>query len=195
MPEASVNAPELLPASAVRAAAVVVHEGSESAVVAIYDTHLNAEDAIRELNRAGFDMKRLSIIGKDYQTEQDVVGFYNAGDRMKSWGQRGALWGGLWGLLFGSAFLVVPGVGPLFAAGPLVGWIAAAIESAVVIGGLSVVGAALYSVGIPRDSIISYEDQLRAGRYVVVVHGPQRDRDKMREALSQTRHCGLNDHS
>jgi len=54
-------------------------------------------------------------------SEEDVVGYYNTGDRMRSWGKNGAFWGGIWGVLFGSAFFVIPGIGPLVAAGPLVG--------------------------------------------------------------------------
>lgn len=113
-------------------------DGSEtadkSAVFAIYDTHEEAEEAVRELERSGFDMQKLSIVGKDYQTEEDVVGYYTTGDRMKSWGKTGAFWGGIWGLLFGSAFFFIPGIGPLLAAGPLVGWIIDALEGAVVVG-------------------------------------------------------------
>ena len=43
-------------------------------------------------------------IGRDYHTDENVIGYYNAGDRMKYWGKLGAFWGGFWGLLFGSAF-------------------------------------------------------------------------------------------
>ena len=93
----------------------------KSAIVAIYDTHEEAEEAVRELQKSGFDMQKLSIVGKDYQTEEEVVGYYTTGDRMKKWGKTGAFWGGLWGLLFGSAFFLIPGIGPLLAAGPLVG--------------------------------------------------------------------------
>ena len=49
-------------------------------------------------------MKKLSIVGRDYHTDEHVVGYYNTGDRMKVWGKAGAFWGGLWGFLFGSAF-------------------------------------------------------------------------------------------
>jgi hypothetical protein len=140
-------------------------------------------------------MKRLSIVGKDFQSDQTVLGYYNTGDRMKAWGQTGAFWGGLWGLLFGSAFFFVPGVGALLAAGPVVGWIVGALEGAVVVGGLSVLGAALYSVGIPTDSVLKYEVQLKAGHYLVVAHGPKSVRDEMRSALEPTPHVGLVDHS
>jgi len=63
------------------------------AVIAIYNTHPEAEKAVNELQRASFDVKRLSVVGKDYHTDEQVVGYYNAGDRMKhweSWGHCGA---------------------------------------------------------------------------------------------------------
>ena len=97
-----------------------------SAVIAIYDTHSTADNAVKELQRSGFDMKKLSVIGKDYQTDEQVVGFYNAGDRMKYWGKLGAFWGGLFGLLLGAALFWVPGIGPIVVAGPLTAWIVAA---------------------------------------------------------------------
>jgi hypothetical protein len=70
----------------------------DNAIVAIYKSHPEAEAAVMELQRAGFNMRNLSIVGRDYHTEEHVVGYYNAGDRMKYWGKQGAFWGGLWGL-------------------------------------------------------------------------------------------------
>ena len=113
---------------------------NNNAVVAIYKSHTEAEAAVKELQQSGFDMKKLSIVGRDYHTDEHVVGYYNAGDRMKYWGKIGAFWGGIWGLFFGSAFFFIPGVGPLLVAGPLVGWIVGALEGAVVVGGLSARG-------------------------------------------------------
>ena len=66
---------------------------NQTAVVGIYKTHTEAEAAVKELQKSGFDMKKLSVVGKDYHTEENVVGFYNAGDRMKFWGKLGAFWG------------------------------------------------------------------------------------------------------
>jgi uncharacterized membrane protein len=85
----------------------------EDVAVAIYNTHTEAEAAVKTLQKAGFDMKKLSIVGKDYHSEQHVVGYYNTADRMKAWGKMGAFWGGIWGLLFRAAFFVIPGIGPL----------------------------------------------------------------------------------
>ena len=78
-------------------------------VVAVYDLHTQAEQAVKELQSSGFDMKKLSIVAKNPHAEEHVVGFYNTGDRMKHWGGIGAFWGGLWGMLFGAAFFVIPG--------------------------------------------------------------------------------------
>ena len=149
----------------------MTNNNANNAVVAIYKSHTEAEAAVKELQRSGFDMKKLSIVGRDYHTDEHVVGYYNAGDRMKYWGKLGAFWGGIWGLLFGSAFFLIPGIGPLLVAGPLVGWIVGALEGAVVVGGLSAIGAGLYSLGIPKDSILRYETALKTGKFVVIAHG------------------------
>jgi hypothetical protein len=119
----------------------------KNSVVAVFATHEQAESAIRELQKDGFNMKKLSIVGKDYHTEEHVVGYYTTCDRMSYWGKMGAFWGGFWGLLFGSAFFWIPGIGPLLAAGPVVAWIVAALEGGVVVGGISALGAGIYSIG------------------------------------------------
>jgi hypothetical protein len=167
---------------------------NEDAVVAVYKSHTEAEDAVQELQRAGFDMKKLSIVGKDYHTEEHVVGYYNAGDRMKYWGKLGAFWGGIWGLLFGAAFFFVPGLGPVLVAGPLVAWIVGALEGAVVVGGLSAIGAGLYSIGIPKDSVLRYDVALKAHQFLLVGHGTADEIAKARDVLARTSPVEVNVH-
>ncbi len=156
---------------------------AKNVTVGVFETHEQAETAIKELQRSHFDMQQLSIIGKDYNTEEQVVGYYNTGDRVKFWGKLGAFWGGLFGLLFGSAFLVIPGIGQVLVFGPLVGWIIAALESALVTGGLSAFGAALFSVGIPNDSIVKYEKAVKANKFLVIVHGTEENAENARQIL------------
>ncbi len=157
----------------------------KNSVVAIFETHNQAEDAVRALQKDGFDMKKLSIVGKDYHTDEHVVGYYNMGDRMMYWGKLGAFWGGFWGLLFGSAFFWVPGIGPLVVAGPLVTWIVAALEGAVVTGGLTALGAGLYSIGIPKNSIVQYETDVKSGKLLLVAHGTADEVEHARNLLHQ----------
>jgi hypothetical protein len=166
-----------------------------SAVVGIYNSHTEAEASIKELQRSGFDMKKLSIVGKDYHTEEHVVGYYNAGDRMKIWGKRGAFWGGLWGFLFGSAFFLIPGIGPLIVFGPLVGWIVGGLEGAVVVGGLSALGAGLYSIGIPKNSIVQYEAALKSDKFLVIAHGTADEVAKAKGILETTGAAQIAAHS
>ena len=157
-----------------------------NSVVAIYDTHEQAEHAIKELQEAGVDMKSLSIAARNTHTDEHVVGSYNAGDRMKYWGKVGAFWGGFWGLLFGSAAFAIPGLGPILVAGPLVGWIVAGLEGAVVVGGVSAVGAGLVSIGIPKDSVVEYEVALKTDKYLLVVHGTPEAVEKARTIIDLT---------
>ena len=165
-----------------------------NSIVAIFKSHIEAETAVKELQQSGFDMKKLSIVGRDYHTDEHVVGYYNAGDRMKYWGKLGAFWGGFWGLLFGSGFFLIPGIGPLLVAGPLVSWIVGALEGAVVVGGLSALGAGLYSMGIPKDSILRYETALKSGKYVVIAHGTAEDTARAREIIARTTPEALEEH-
>lgn len=156
---------------------------NQNAFVALYDSHDLAEGAVKKLQKAGFDMKKLSIVGQDYHTEENVIGYYNLGDRARKWGGAGAFWGGIWGLLFGSAFFFLPGLGPVVIAGPLIASLVAALEGAVVVGGLTALGAALYGLGIPTNSILQYETELKAGKFMLVAHGTADDVEKARDIL------------
>jgi uncharacterized membrane protein len=166
-----------------------------NSVVAIYNTHQQAESAIKELQEAGVDMKSLSIASKDTHTDEHVVGYYNAGDRMKYWGKMGAFWGGFWGLLFGSAMFAIPGIGPILVAGPLVAWIVAGLEGAAVVGGVSAVGAGLFSIGIPKDSIVKYDVALKTDKFLLVVHGTPEAVDRAKEIIKGTDHSSYSVHS
>jgi uncharacterized membrane protein len=161
-----------------------------NSVVAIFQSHDQAEAAVRELQKDGFDMKQLSVVGKDLRTEEHVVGYYNAGDRMLYWGGQGAFWGafwgGMWAILAGSAFFWVPGVGQLLVAGPLVVWIVGVLEGAVVVGGFSALGGALASIGIPNNSIVQYETEVKNGRILLVAHGTAEEVEHAKDLLDQT---------
>jgi hypothetical protein len=165
-----------------------------NSIVAVYNTHGQAEAAIKELQEAGVDMKSLSIAAKDTHTDEHVVGYYNAGDRMKYWGKLGAFWGGFWGLLFGSAMFAIPGIGPILVAGPLVAWIIAGLEGAVVVGGVSAIGAALVSIGIPKDSVLEYDTALKTDKFLLIVHGSPEQVDHAKAIIDGTQHSSYTVH-
>jgi hypothetical protein len=168
---------------------------TQNSVVAIYPTHTEADAAVKELQRGGVDMRKLSIVGKGYHTDEHAVGYYNTGDRMKYWGKVGAFWGGFWGLLFGSAFFMIPGLGPILAAGPVVAWIVAGLEGAVEVGALGALGAGLFSIGIPKDSIVKYEVALKTDQFLVIAHGTAEEVEKARNIIETTHPAQFSVHS
>ena len=153
----------------------------------IFRTHTEAEEAIRMLIKSGFDAKKLSLIGKGYHSEEKPVGFYTAGDRIKSWGGVGAFWGGIWGLLLAPAVFVLPGLGVLAMAGPVVTVLVSALEGAVLVGGVSALGAALSQIGVPKDKVVKYEEALKMNSYVLVVHGGNEDQARVRSILDEAK--------
>lgn len=128
--------------------------GERNAVVAICHTHTEAEAAVKELKQAAFNVKKLSIVGKDYHTDKHVVGYYDTGDdQMKYWGT------------------VIRGIGPVLIAGPLLGWVIGALEEAVATGGVTAIGIALTNLGIPKDSVRNYETALKSQKFILMAHG------------------------
>lgn len=156
---------------------------NSSLVVAVYETHLQADIAIRQLHASGFDMTALSVIGKDYHTAEHPIAFYNAGDRMKLWGKSGAFWGGLFGLLLNPALFLIPGIGHLIALGPIVATIISAGEGVVVGGSAGLFVGALSNLGIPEDSVVRYERQIKAGKFLVIAQGTPELLEKARATL------------
>jgi hypothetical protein len=150
----------------------------------VFDNHAAAEDAIRTLGQSGFDMKKMSLVGKGYHSEEKPMGFYTAGDRIKAWGGSGAFWGGIWGMLLAPAVFVLPGLGVVGMAGPIVATLVGALEGAVVVGGLSALGAALTQIGLPKDQVIKYEAALKVDKYLLVVHGSAEDQERARSVLA-----------
>jgi len=164
-------------------------------VIGVFPDHQSAETAVKSLADAAFQMKNLSLVGKGYHSDEKVVGFYNSGDRIKFWGSRGAFWGGVWGLFFGGMFLTIPVVGHVIVLGYLTVAAVSAVEGAVVVGGLSALGAALYGIGIPKDSVIQYETDMAADRFLVMAHGTADEMARAHALLLQANPTSVEVHS
>ncbi len=158
---------------------------TNDSLLCVSKTHADADRVIGALSRCGIDVTKLSLVGHGYHSEEHVLGLYTAGDRILSWGRTGALWGGFWGLLLAPAAFVLPGLGLVAMAGPVVSALFGALEGAVVVGGLSALGAALTTIGVPRELVVKYEAALKADRYVLVLHGSAEEVAKARAALAR----------
>ena len=163
-----------------------IQEPNAHSVVAIYNSHDGAEAAVRALDRSGFDMKRLSIVGTDIHTEERPIGFYTDGDRMKFWGKRGAFWGSLSGMLVGSALFMVPAIGPIVVMGPLVLWLVATLEGAALGATGGLLAASFLSLGLSGPEAVKYERDIQAGKFVLLARGPGEMVARARACLATT---------
>ena len=158
---------------------------TRESVVAVFERQSAAHRAVKQLAEAGLDMQKLSIVGKGCHTEEKIVGVYSAGDRVMFWGTQGAFWGGLWGLLFGAIVMTIPVVGYPGSLGHLAPVILGAVGGAVGVGGLSALGAALYSLRIPEATVLEYESALKADGYLIVAHGSPAEVNQARSVLAE----------
>jgi uncharacterized membrane protein len=165
-------------------------------VVAHFPSHAEAERVVLELQKKGFDMQKLSIIGKDYQTSEHVRGFLTWKDTAKAGATGGAYWGsfvgGLFGILAGAGVVFIPGMAPLVIAGPIAGVLAGWLEGTLVGGaGAAAVGGlagALSGLGIPKHEVVKYETQIQAGEFIILVTGSNEDVSQARQILDRISH-------
>jgi len=129
----------------------------KNTIVAVYDTGQDTENAVNELQKIGFDLQKLSIVGRDHRTDQHIVGCY-----------------------------LLPGIGPVLVAGPLAAYIVRATEAAVVVDGLSAIGCGLFSIGIPKNNALQYETALKADKYLLIAQGTGDDLLPAKSAIRAT---------
>ena len=54
------------------------------------------------------------------------------------------------------------------------------------VGGLTAFGAGIYSIGIPKDSILKYETAIKSGKFMVIAHGSAAEAARAREVIETT---------
>ncbi len=163
----------------------------DQAVVATYLTHDAAEAAVRRLSEGGLPINQISIIGRHFETREDVQGFYRPEDAVLAGAGQGAWFGGFFGLMMGAmGFFVFPMVGALMVLGPLSGMIAGAIGGA----GVGAFINGLVASGVPRDQALKYQERLQAGEFLVVVHGDADETMRAHQILGGTAQTYLQAH-
>jgi len=151
--------------------------------VAVYDWHSGVERAIQALRRAGCNMQRISIVGRDDADQQRGLGFLDAEERARIFGKLDAFWGSLPWLLLDSAAVFVPVRGFVFLLGAFAAAKLVALQNPIVSGRMSALAATMSAIGIPGTSLSRYESALKAHEFIVVVHGDERDVYRARELL------------
>jgi len=148
-------------------------EPQRNVFVTICRSHVEAEAAIRNLHLRRFDMKSVSVAALQGHSEREVAGCYWGGKTFRYRGYLGAFWEGLWEMLDGFGFFWMPGLGWVLIAGPFAGWVVATLDNSSIFSGLSAVGSAIYSIGMPWDDVVKYEAGIKAGGLLLTVHGSE----------------------
>jgi uncharacterized membrane protein len=162
-------------------------------IVTQVPSHLEAEKVILELQKQGFDLQKLSILGDNYQTSEHVCGFMSWKDTAKSGAESTGYWGsflgGLFGVLAGAGMVFIPGMAPLVIADPitgvLVGWLEGSLlggASGAAIGGLA---GALGGLGIAKKEVLKYETKIQAGEFIILVTGSDEDVSVAKQMLNK----------
>jgi uncharacterized membrane protein len=162
-------------------------------IVGHYPSHEEAEKIVLEMQKEGFDMEKLSIIGKDFQTTEHVRGFLTWKDTAIVGAAGGGYWGsfvgGLFGILAGAGVLFIPGIAPIVVAGPIAGVLAGWLEGTIVGGvGAAAIGGlagALGGLGIPKHEVLKYEAKIQAGEFIILVTGSIEDATKATQILDR----------
>jgi hypothetical protein len=149
------------------------HGAARGILVAVHRGHLEVEKALAELMRSHLSLRPVSVVGADYHTQENVFGYYSTSRRFEAWGSFGAFWSGVWAALTGEGVFFIPGIGSLLMGGPVVGWLVEALEAGVMVEGLSPLGAALVTNGVPADDMRHFEIALRHNEFLLIVSAPQ----------------------
>lgn len=156
-----------------------------SCVIAIYPDHAAAEDAIRRLHGEGFDLRDLSILGRNVEVSEQPTGLpVTPIDYATTGAETGAWFGGIFGLLVGAAFVILPGLGPVLVAGPLAAALLGGVEGALAGAALGALTGALVGWGVPKDLALTFETHVKAGKFLVVARGTAENVDRARSLLA-----------
>lgn len=129
-------------------------------IVALYDTMEQARRALQALKDAGFNSSDISLVANNATGEYTRTN--GGGDATATGATAGAVIGGLGGLLVGLGALVIPGIGPVLAAGPLAAGIGALVGAGVGAAAGGILGA-LVDAGIPETEAGYYAEGVRRG--------------------------------
>lgn len=144
---------------------------NHSTVVGLFHDRMHADAAVEELKRLGFGREDISVVARGQEGRDRFQGWDDdARDAKDVKPGEGAAVGGLAGLLIGAGLMLIPGIGPVFAVGPLAAGLAGAVTGAVagaVTGGIA---AGLIDLGVPEDEAQYYENRIGEGAYLVTVN-------------------------
>jgi len=151
-------------------------------IVGTFDTHAEAERAVRRLIDGGLPARQISIVTQGLEAREEVQGYVTTGEVALQGAATGAWVGGLVGLFTGAAFIWVPVIGPLVVLGALATTVAGALEG----GATGGVLGAIWGRHMGQEHVLRYQEALQGGKLVVTVHGTSQEVGAARHVLGDT---------
>ncbi len=154
-------------------------------VFALLSNAEEAERAVYRFREAGFGADSISLLHPNTGYGTNVLSTFNS-TKAPEGAVTGAttlgLLGGISGFLVGIGTLVIPGVGPFLAAGPIMVALSGAAVGAMVGG----IGGGLIGLGLPEYEARAYDEKVREGKTLVAVHCSEAAQEKpVREIFHQ----------
>jgi hypothetical protein len=161
-------------------------------ITRLFDTHTQALAAITDLEAAGIDHDRISLVANNgdnwhrgHEHKEGHLGHDNdAAEGAGKGAATGGLIGGAGGLLAGLGMLAIPGLGPVVAAGWLVSTAVGALAGAAVGGATGGLLGALKDAGHTDDEAQVYAEGVRRGGTLVSVKAEDSDTAEVERILN-----------
>jgi cation transport regulator ChaB len=145
---------------------------AERTVSAVFQTEEQAHEAIRKLIDQGISSDRISVMGKDFQSQTRITGFISKKDviwgGLRSGAAFGSFFGSLLGLLTGVGVLFIPFIGSVVAAGPIGAVLLGAASGAIAGSAGGGLASALATLGMPEDKAAIYQTRVQAGEFLLM---------------------------
>lgn len=152
-------------------------------VVGLFRDHNEAHAALHDLRQAGFARESVNLIAHHSSGQLPTEEQYS---EVSSSTTKGAALGGAAGFLLGAA-LAIPGFGPILAIGP----IAAALTGAGVGAAAGGMLGALSDLGVPEHEAAHWEEGLRSGGSLMVVHADEETAERAQSVLDRHGAIGM----
>ncbi|MDF1811246.1 MAG: hypothetical protein P1V20_03500 [Verrucomicrobiales bacterium] len=141
--------------------------------IEIHDSSTDADAAIKGIKALGVHQKKLSIVACAYVEDPIIFEHENDSDTISCNVSRGAFRDLFSNGTVGSALFMIPGIGLLMMAGPVVATMAGALDDDSAQSGLGLLGDSLCNLGVSLDSMEPYETALRADKFLLIEHSSE----------------------
>jgi hypothetical protein len=158
----------------------------QNATVLICRSHRSAEAAVNSLQKSGYDVQKLAIIGKDCPASSRGPAEVPAAEEAKIRAEVRSFWCRMWRRLPGGTFINVQGIGPVLVAGAIADWLSADGTDLMVLEGRDPLRTGLTRIGVPPGSSIEYEAALQSDCYLVVAYGRPGEVLRAKEIMQST---------